>query len=77
MNQSEFAKLHGVSRKTVTQWKARGWLVTDGDDINVEASNANIERYRKSVTRSEKKPKGNSQGNKSGNTSVAADLARV
>ncbi|WP_416777851.1 hypothetical protein ACNFJN_06455 [Xenorhabdus budapestensis] len=57
MNQSEFAKLHGVSRKTVTQWKARGWLVMAGDDINVEASNANIERYRKTVTRSEKSPK--------------------
>jgi hypothetical protein len=73
MNQSEFAKLHGVSRKTVTSWKARGWLVSNGDDIDVEASNANIERYRKSVTRSEKKTKGNkqgnTQGNKSGNTS--------
>ncbi|WP_258086985.1 RNA polymerase subunit sigma-70 [Xenorhabdus bovienii] len=68
MNQSEFAKLHGVSRKTVTQWKARGWLVTDGDDINVEASNANIARYRKSVTRPEKKAAGNSKGNKQGNT---------
>ncbi|QTL38792.1 RNA polymerase subunit sigma-70 [Xenorhabdus budapestensis] len=67
MNQSEFAKLHGVSRKTVTQWKARGWLVMAGDDINVEASNANIERYRKTVTRSEKKPKGNKQGNSQGN----------
>ncbi|WP_445494039.1 RNA polymerase subunit sigma-70 [Photorhabdus sp. SF281] len=69
MNQSEFAKLHGVSRKTVTQWKARGWLVTDGDDINVEASNTNIARYRKSVTRPEKKAAGNKQGNKSGNRS--------
>lgn len=68
MNQSEFARLHGVSRKTVTQWKARGWLVTDGDDINVEASNANISRYRKSVTRGKKSPEGNRQGNKSGNT---------
>ncbi|MEQ1968734.1 RNA polymerase subunit sigma-70 [Xenorhabdus nematophila] len=68
MNQSEFAKLHGVSRKTVTQWKARGRLVMDGDDINVEASNANIARYRKSVTRPEKKAAGNSKGNKQGNT---------
>ncbi|MDC9598741.1 RNA polymerase subunit sigma-70 [Xenorhabdus anantnagensis] len=68
MNQSEFAKLHGVSRKTVTQWKARGWLVMTDDDIDVEASNANIERYRKTVTRSEKKSKGNKQGNKPGNT---------
>lgn len=69
MNQSDFAKLHGVSRKTVTTWKARGWLVLAGDDIDVEASNANIERFRKTVTRPEKKPVGNKQGNKTGNRS--------
>ncbi|MFB9087482.1 hypothetical protein ACFFW8_23640 [Erwinia tracheiphila] len=69
MNQSEFAKLHGVSRKTVTTWKARGWLVQDGDEINVEASNSLIERYRKAVTLGGKKTPGNSQGNKKGNTS--------
>ncbi|KNC94151.1 hypothetical protein [Trabulsiella odontotermitis] len=69
MNQSEFAKLHGVSRKTVTAWKARGWLVLDGDEIDVDASNAMIERYRKTVTQDEKKAPGNSQGNKKGNTS--------
>lgn len=69
MNQSDFAKLHGVSRKTVTTWKARGWLVLAGDDIDVEASNANIERFRKTVTRPEKKPAGNTQGNKTGNRS--------
>lgn len=71
MNQSDFAKLHGVSRKTVTTWKARGWLVLNGDDIDVKASNANIERYRKTVTRPEKKndksTAGNKQGNRSGN----------
>ncbi|QWA09801.1 RNA polymerase subunit sigma-70 [Sodalis ligni] len=69
MNQSDFAKLHSVSRKTVTTWKARGWLVLAGDDIDVEASNANIERYRKTVTRPEKKTAGNTQGNKQGNKS--------
>ncbi|WP_211130818.1 RNA polymerase subunit sigma-70 [Serratia surfactantfaciens] len=69
MNQSDFAKLHDVSRKTVTTWKARGWLVLAGDDIDVEASNANIERFRKTVTRPEKKPAGNKQGNKTGNRS--------
>ncbi|MCL6397229.1 RNA polymerase subunit sigma-70 [Pectobacterium carotovorum subsp. carotovorum] len=69
MNQSDFAKLHGVSRKTVTSWKARGWLVLAGDDIDVEASNANLERYRKTVTQPEKKGAGNTQGNKQGNKS--------
>ncbi|MEC5321113.1 RNA polymerase subunit sigma-70 [Brenneria populi subsp. brevivirga] len=68
MNQSDFAKLHGVSRKTVTAWKSRGWLVLAGDEIDVEASNVNIERYRKTVTRPEKKPAGNTKGNKKGNT---------
>jgi len=57
MNQADFAKLHGVSRKTVTTWKARGWLVMDGDEVNVEASNANIETHRKTVTPPEKKKK--------------------
>lgn len=57
MNQAEFAKLHGVSRKTVTMWKSRGWLVLEGDEVNVEASNANIEMHRKTVTPPEKKKK--------------------
>ncbi|HGJ5854960.1 RNA polymerase subunit sigma-70 [Arsenophonus nasoniae] len=55
MNQAEFAKRHGVSRKTVTMWKTRGWLVMDGEEINVAASNANIERYRKTVVEFNKK----------------------
>ena len=47
MNQSEFAALHNVSRKTVTKWKERGWLVFAGDDIDVEQSNALLKRYRR------------------------------
>ena len=47
MRQSEFAALHGVSRKTVTKWKERGWLVFAGDEVDVEASNANLKRYRR------------------------------
>ncbi|CAN7419539.1 hypothetical protein [Paraburkholderia hospita] len=47
MNQSEFAALHGVSRKTVTKWKERGWLVFAGDAIDADASNANLKRYRR------------------------------
>ncbi|MEX5790123.1 hypothetical protein AB6H32_00380 [Providencia hangzhouensis] len=59
MNQSDFAKLHGVSRKTITMWKSRGWLVMNGDEIDVDASNENIERYRKSpsVSANKTKPK--------------------
>lgn len=51
MNQSDFARLHNVSRKTVTMWKNRGWLIMSGDDIDVDASNARLEKYRKSINR--------------------------
>lgn len=54
MNQSDFARLHGVSRKTVTMWKGRGWLIMSGDDIDVHASNAQLEQYRKTVNRPDK-----------------------
>lgn len=47
MKQSEFAALHNVSRKTVTKWKERGWLVFAGDEVDVEASNANLKKYRR------------------------------
>jgi phage terminase Nu1 subunit (DNA packaging protein) len=47
MNQSEFAALHDVSRKTVTKWKERGWLVFAGDEVDVAASNANLKKYRR------------------------------
>ena len=49
MNQSDFAKSHGVSRKTVTVWKDRGWLVFKGDELDVEASNENLRKYRREV----------------------------
>lgn len=56
MKQSEFAALHGVSRKTVTKWKERGWLVFAGDEVDVDASNALLKKYRRdgvgSVTQS-------------------------
>ncbi|WP_419692230.1 hypothetical protein ACN262_08495 [Burkholderia gladioli] len=73
MNQSEFAALHGVSRKTVTKWKERGWLVFDGDDVNVDASNKLLKRYRRDgvsgVTQSVTQP---SKGNKRKSVTQAA-----
>lgn len=56
MNQAEFARRHGVSRKTVTQWKERGWLVMNGREIDVEASDAMLEKYRKTVIRDDVLP---------------------
>ncbi|MBB4863339.1 phage terminase Nu1 subunit (DNA packaging protein) [Pseudomonas nitritireducens] len=47
MNQSEFASIHGVSRKTVTKWKERGWLVFQDGELDVDASNALIAKYRR------------------------------
>lgn len=47
MKQAAFAELHGVSRKTVTMWKQRGWLVFQGGEVDVDASNALIKRYRR------------------------------
>ncbi|WP_321865709.1 hypothetical protein [Paraburkholderia tropica] len=47
MNQSEFAALHGVSRKTVTKWKERGWLVFAGDELDVDGSNELLKKYRR------------------------------
>ena len=48
MNQAQFARLHDVSKKTVTSWKNKGWVVlnTDGS-VDVELSNKNLELYRK------------------------------
>lgn len=64
MKQSEFAALHSVSRKTVTKWKERGWLVFAGDEVDVDASNALLKKYRRdageTVTQSvTQAPKGN------------------
>ncbi|EAB9908239.1 hypothetical protein D6J84_14445 [Salmonella enterica subsp. enterica] len=56
MNQAEFARRHGVSRKTVTQWKERGWLVMNGREIDVSASDAMLEKYRKTVIREDVLP---------------------
>lgn len=47
MNQAEFARFHGVSRKTVTAWKKKGWVVLNADDtVDTEKSNDNLRRNR-------------------------------
>jgi phage terminase Nu1 subunit (DNA packaging protein) len=47
IKQAAYAKLHDVSRKTVTMWKARGWLVMRDGLVDVEASNALLKKYRR------------------------------
>jgi len=40
--QADFARRHGVSRPAVGKWKAQGFLVFQGDRIDVRASDANL-----------------------------------
>jgi len=46
MSKSKYAEYHGVSRQAVYDWEARGLLVLEGNKINVEASDARLQRYR-------------------------------
>lgn len=55
MNQAEFARLSGVSRKTVTMWKAQGFLVFNENGIDVEATQENLRKHRDTVTQEAKK----------------------
>lgn len=56
VKQAEFARMHSVSRKTVTAWKARGWLVMDGDRVKVAASNTLLKKYRRDEPQVERQP---------------------
>lgn len=48
MNQAEFARFHSVSKKTVTSWKNKGWVVLNADGlVDKDQSNKNLEQYRK------------------------------
>lgn len=42
MNQADFARLHGVSRKTVTAWKHQGRIVMRGANVDVQSSEARL-----------------------------------
>lgn len=72
VNQAAFAKLHSVSRKTVSKWKERGWLVLQDDLVDVEASNALLKKYRRDASAPVTSAPGQGNtGNKSGNTTPA------
>ncbi|MFT8244672.1 hypothetical protein [Roseomonas sp. BN140053] len=40
--QAEFARMHDVARKTVTDWKSRGYVTMIGGRVDVEASNRTL-----------------------------------
>jgi hypothetical protein len=60
VSQAEYARMHGVSKKTVTSWKAREWLVLADGGVDVKASNVLLKKYRR-----EGLP-GNAEGNDPG-----------
>jgi len=65
VSQAEYARLRGVNKKTVTQWKRDGKLVLGDGGVDVEASDAYLKKYRAAGL------KGNDQGN-GGNALPAA-----
>lgn len=72
-SQAEFARRCSVSRKTVTAWKKAGRLVLQGDQVEVEATIAMMNRNHKggsqAVTPAVTLPvtSGNNEGNSGGN----------
>lgn len=70
-NQSDFAALHNVSRKTVTTWKAAGFLVLRDGKVDVRASDARL-RERRLGRFAEAVTQGVTQGRK-GNKHAAPD----
>ncbi|NWC92633.1 MULTISPECIES: hypothetical protein [unclassified Pseudomonas] len=57
VSQAEYARLRGVSKKTVTQWKRDGKLVLADGGVDVEATDSYLKKYRAAGL------KGNSEGN--------------
>lgn len=43
---SKFGQSHGVTKQAASLWKKRGWLVFVGDQVDVDASNESLKRYR-------------------------------
>ncbi|HHL0959910.1 TPA: hypothetical protein ACQVH3_004684 [Serratia marcescens] len=83
MNQAEFARHHGVSRKTVTMWKAQGLLVFKDGELDFEASNERLIKHRNTVTHEPKKKdvtqhrvKGNSAKPKKAGGNTSAGVSR-
>jgi phage terminase Nu1 subunit (DNA packaging protein) len=68
VSQAEFARMHGVSKKTVTTWKARDWLVLADGGVDVKASNALLKKYRRDGL------PGNAEGNDSAEVTIASKV---
>lgn len=46
MSQADYARRHGVSRKTATMWKKDGLIVLTEEGVDVEASDERLRKYR-------------------------------
>lgn len=46
MTQAAYATRVGVKKQALTRWKKRGWLVFEGDLVDVAASDAKVKKYR-------------------------------
>lgn len=69
VTQAELAKLHGVSRKTVTKWKDGDYLVVSEGKVDLEATEAVLKEHKLGKFRTGEaavtRPKrGNTRGNK-------------
>jgi len=47
MSMAEYARRVGVSRAAVTHWRKEGRLVLQGSQVDVEATDARLKRYRR------------------------------
>ena len=47
---AKYGALYGVSAMAVSKWKKRGWLVFDGNSVNVKESDKNLKKYRSAQT---------------------------
>jgi DNA-binding transcriptional regulator YdaS (Cro superfamily) len=47
ISQAEYARRLGVTRASISQWKKSGKLVLQGEQVDVEASDARLKRYRR------------------------------
>lgn len=48
VTQAEFARMHDVSAVAVNKWKKRGMLAMVGNQVDAQASNEKLKRYRDS-----------------------------
>lgn len=76
VSQAEYARLRGVSRKTVSQWKSQSWLVLRDGGVDVEATDKVLARYRRGGVAGNTAKTGNSRVGNSGPGSTASGGTR-